>query len=59
MKKYTIIYSEVGQCGSHSYSIIKFDRIETDNLAELLKQEKYISNTWFVFEGWPKQEGEE
>lgn len=55
MKKYTIIYSEFWNVGSHTNSITKFDYVETDNLMELLKREKYDCSVWFIFDGWCKQ----
>ena len=58
MKKYTIVYGEWFSRGSHRGSITTYERVETNNLAELLKQDKYDGNVWFVFEGWPKEEGE-
>ena len=58
MKKYTIVYADTKMIGSHMNSITKFDRVETDDLAKLLEEE-YDGAIWFVFEGWPKQEGEE
>ena len=59
MKKYTIIYAETGQRGSHSYSITRHDRVETDNLKTFLESDKYNANVYMVFEGWPKLEGED
>ena len=59
MKKYTIIYSVFSQYGSHTNSITRYNRVETDNLTKLLEDDKYSANVWFVFEGWPKLEGEE
>ena len=58
MKKYTIVYGIWGQCGSHRYSCTRFDYVETDNLKKFIQQEKYDANVWFIFEGWPKLEGE-
>lgn len=55
MKKYTIVYGEWFSVGSHRNSVTKFDQVETDNLKELLKQDKYDMNVWFVFDGWPNQ----
>ena len=58
MKKYTIIFSESWMTGSHRNSVTRFDRVETDDLRRLLKKE-YVGNAWFVFEGWPRLEGED
>jgi hypothetical protein len=57
--KYTVVYGEWYSRGSMRGSVTKFDRVETEDLAMLLKNEKYDGNVWFVFEGWPLQEGEE
>jgi hypothetical protein len=54
-KKYTIIFSEFVTRGNMRSSIVKFARVETDNLPELMKAEEY-SNTNFVFVGWPDLE---
>jgi hypothetical protein len=56
-KKYTIGYIECRQIVGHR-SIVKYDRVETDNLKELLESYKHSTNTSFIFEGWPKVEGE-
>lgn len=57
--KYTVVYSEWHHRGSMRGSMTRFDRVKTEDLAMLLKDEKYDGNVWFVFEGWPLQEGEE
>jgi hypothetical protein len=59
MKKYTIVYGVSGRCGSHSYSIPHFDRIETDDLNTFCNQDKYFGNIHWIFEGWPKIDGED
>ena len=51
MKQYTIVYS-IGRD-----SAVQYDRVETEDLSALLKED-YNCNCWFVFEGWPKEEGE-
>ena len=48
MKKYTIVYS-----ASTRPTLIEYDRVETEDLAALLRTEKYNCMSWFVFEGWP------
>ena len=51
MEKYTIIYQD--------RAVVKYSRIETDDLEHILSME--FSNgrpAWFVFVGWPKLEGE-
>lgn len=57
--KYTIIYSEVIRRASMHSTCVKFDRVETDNIAELIQNDKYQGNVDFVFEGWPRQEDED
>lgn len=49
MEKYTIIYVESGT---------KFARVETDDLRTLLNTDDRFANAVFIFEGWPKREGE-
>lgn len=56
--KYTIIYSHGWMSGSHYHAVTKSDRVLTNDLAELLKTDKYAGNVWFVFIGWPAFEGE-
>jgi hypothetical protein len=52
MKKYTIIYGEWWNSGSHRHSTTKYDKVETDDLKKLLDTDKYSANIWFVFDGW-------
>lgn len=59
MKKYTIVYNKFWSTGSHCQSITRFDRIETDDLAKFIMQEKYNGKWCFIFEEWPKEEREE
>jgi hypothetical protein len=58
MKKYTIVYSYVTRRGTTSFTAVEKDRIETDDLAKLIATEKYDGCVNFIFEGWPKLEGE-
>lgn len=58
MKKYTIVYGYMFRAGSHSHSITKYDRVETDDLKSVIAEPKYDNNIWFIFEGHPKLEGE-
>lgn len=55
MRKYSIVYGEWFNIGSYRHSIVKLDFVETDNLAELILQEKYNNNIHFVLEGWVEQ----
>jgi hypothetical protein len=55
VKRYTIVYSE--PVGNHVYKTC-YDRVETDDLSSLLKNEKYDAYVHFVFDGWPAEEGE-
>jgi hypothetical protein len=57
MKKYTIIYNIAFRSGSHTHTATELERVETDNLQLLMKEEKY-NNAIFVFEGHPALEGE-
>ena len=58
MKLYTIIYGVSCQRGSHSFMVPHIVRVQTTDLKDLLSQEKYYGNVFFVFEGWPELEGE-
>lgn len=53
MKKYTVIYAEFFQIGSHQNSITKLEYIEC--FPEFIKDEieKFVSmgNVWFILEG--------
>lgn len=51
-KQYTIIYGVWFTVGSHRQSTTHCDWVETDNITEFIKQEKYNGNIWFVFDGW-------
>ena len=58
MNKFTIVYSECFTIGSHRSCMVMYDRVETDNLSKLIIDGKYDGNVHFIFEGWPKLEGE-
>jgi hypothetical protein len=58
MKLYTIIYAAQAAYQSAMCKVPKFDRVQTNNLKDLLSQEKYYGKVFFVFEGWPELEGE-
>lgn len=53
MKKYTVIYSEYFQCGSHRNSITRMAHIEceAENLKAEIEKTCDITAVWFVFEG--------
>ena len=58
MKRYTIIYGQqVGRANMQA-TLIKFDRVETNNLKSLIEDDKYCGNVAYIFEGWPILEGE-
>lgn len=57
-KKYTIIYSEHVGPANHRNSVVRLDRVETENLEELIKVSKYNGCSHYIFEGWPALEGE-
>ena len=48
MKKYTIIYNEVIRRGNMHATVVKMERVETNDIANLA----------YIFIGWPEQEGE-
>lgn len=53
MKKYTIIYGDFFQSGSHQQSITKMKHIEclpTELEKEVLKTVDF-TNVWFIFDG--------
>jgi len=53
MKKYTIVYSESFNVGSHTNSITHFKHIEClpEELYEVIKTTIGLGNVWFVFDG--------
>jgi hypothetical protein len=58
MKRYTIIYGvPVGRANMRA-TLIKFDRVETNNLKDLIEEDKYNGAVAYIFEGWPILEGE-
>lgn len=58
MNKYTIIYLCPVGIGNMQSTIVKSDRVETDDLKKLINSDKYNGYTSMIFEGWPRQEGE-
>lgn len=57
MRPYTIIFDNGSQVGSHYNAITAMQRVVTDDLGKLLKQE-FEGCAWFIFEGHPHLEGE-
>lgn len=57
MKKYTVIYRENFQIGSHWNTTVHHKRIETDNLLKTLTELNVEAE--YVFEGWPALEDEQ
>lgn len=57
MKKYTIVWRESYIVGSHQQVLFRADRVETDDIALVVKQ--MDGAAVYCFEGWPRQEGEE
>lgn len=53
MKKYTVIYAEYFQSGSHRNAITKMVHIECEpeNLKSEIEKTCDISAVWFVFDG--------
>lgn len=61
MHRYTVIYNIRYNKGSHSYVNIKVKRIEVESNEKLVEQiiEKVGSpDIQYIFEGWPKMQGE-
>ena len=48
MKKYTIIYT----VNSSACSLVCYDKVETDNIEQFLKDARYTDGVWYVFDGW-------
>lgn len=55
--KYTIIHVRPIGWGVNRLNSVLVARVETDDLKNLLKEKGY--DVQFVFEGWPKLEGEQ
>ena len=58
MKKYTIIYSEVIRRGNMHATVVKMERVETNDIANFIKGPPWDGNVAYIFIGWPEQEGE-
>jgi hypothetical protein len=58
MQKYTIVYSEVIRRGSMHTTIIKMERVETNDIAKFIDGPPYNNNVAYIFVGWPLEEGE-
>jgi hypothetical protein len=60
--KYTVIYNERWQSGSHWHCLTKMKRIEIEfndsNLFQKISNEVGSEDICFIFEGWPKMQGE-
>lgn len=60
--KYTAIYVESWMSGSHRYSLTRMKRIEQqqgETVKQMLEREDVADGLVFLFEGHPKQEGED
>lgn len=57
MKKYTVIYSDFFQVGSHTSSITKMLHVECEpeNLKDTVAKEVDWSSVWFVLDGQCEQ----
>lgn len=53
MKKYTLIYADIFQYGSHRNSITQMKHIECepDKLGEVIENDMGWCNIWFIFDG--------
>lgn len=51
MKKYTVVFADTFQVGSHRSSLTKFEHIETEDLNATVEEKFGWSSVWFVFEG--------
>lgn len=61
MHRYTVIYNVRWQTGSHWHTLTKVKRVEVETNEKLIEQiiEKVGSpDIQFIFEGWPKMQGE-
>jgi hypothetical protein len=59
--KYTVIYNEHWNSGSHWHSRTKLRRVERkdyETVKEMLDREELTDIAEYIFEGWPKLEGE-
>ena len=60
--KYTAIWTDRWQSGSHWHCLAKIKRIElekNETVADALTREGIADSTDFLFVGWPKLQGEE
>ena len=55
MKKYTVIYAELFNTGSHQQSITRMQYIECEpqNLKQEVEVHVDFGNVWFILEGHP------
>lgn len=60
--RYTVIYSEFFTRGSHTHSLVRYLRIVVpaeEAIAMVLSAYNVeMSQVQFIFEGWPKQQGD-
>lgn len=60
--KYTVIYTERWQSGSHHHALTKMKRVEVDfdegSLMDQLVKSVGTEDIQFIFVGWPMLEGE-
>jgi len=57
MKKYTLIYADIMQLGSHQNSITKLKYVEClpTELDKVIEEDIGWGNIWFIFDGHCKQ----
>ena len=60
--QYTAIYNQHWMSGSHWQSLTQFKRFtvnEGETVLDALKRECIADSTVFLFEGWPRLQGEQ
>jgi hypothetical protein len=62
MKKYTVIYTDSWMSGSRMQTLVQVKRIQckkSEPVVDALKRLGLYDQTVYLFEGWPKLQGEE
>lgn len=56
-EKYTVVYSEYFQTGSHLNSIVKWEYLECnpEELVEIIENKFGFGSVWFIFKGHCKE----
>lgn len=61
-QKFTAVYNDRWMSGSHMHALTKFKRVELkseESVDEMLKREEISGIVEYLFEGWPKLQGED